>query len=355
VKRLLLLAVLGSGCGYVGEPLPPLLNIPSAVADLQAKQVGERIRIEFTIPPLTTEGQLFTDLERIELRVGPAGEEQFSVDAWAAEATALEGVQALENKVTFETPAKPWVGRSVIVGANLHARNGRFSGWSNLASLAVVAPVAPPSSVAASNVRQGVRLVWRGNAASYRILGRPPGGSVFAPLAEVSSSEWVDTATQYGKLYAYQIVALAKTPTGEAVSDASSAVQIVPEDRFPPEPPAGFSGVASTDTVELAWEPSPDAVTYTIYRAAEGSWERIGATTGVPAYSDKPPQPGVEYRYSVTASDAAGNESGKSQVTRVIAPPARRCHSQLDGKRSCAHVVLGLRHNPVTAGSDRRC
>ena len=321
MKRLLLLAVFCSGCGYVGEPLPPLLNIPSAATDLEARQVGDRIRIEFTIPPLTTEGQVFTDLERVELRIGTAGEGQFSVDAWAAGATVLEGVQAQDGTVVFEAPAAPWVGREVVVGANIHARNRRFSGWSNLASVSVVPPLGRPGSVAASNVEPGVRLSWSGNAPSYRVFRRGPGQSEFTAVAEVQAAEWVDTATEYGEAYSYRVTGLTKTPTGEAVSDPSSAVQIVPEDRFPPKPPSSVNAVASTSTIELAWEPSPGAVDYAVYRApAEGSWERTGSTAGVPSYSDKPPRSGEVYRYAVAARDAAGNESDKSEAVQVTAP-----------------------------------
>jgi hypothetical protein len=320
VKRLLLLAVLWSGCGYVGEPLPPLLNIPSAVTDLQARQVGDRIRIEFTIPPLTTEGEVFTGLDRVELRIGPSGEGPFSADAWAAGATVLEGVQAGNGRVVFDTPAAPWAGREVVVGANLHANNRRMSGWSNLAAVAVIQPLARPSSVAVSAVKEGVSLAWKGSAPGYRVFRQAPGESEFTRAADVAPAEWTDTATEYGKPYEYQVIAVAKTATGEAVSDPSSVVRVVPEDRFPPEPPAGLSAVASTSTVELAWEPSAGATAYTLYRAAEGEWERVGSTTGTPAHSDKPPRSGVAYRYAVTASDAAGNESAKSEAVQVTAP-----------------------------------
>lgn len=51
-----LLGCLGMlGCGYVGDPMPPALNIPMRVIDLNAEQVGARMKLRFTIPDLTTE------------------------------------------------------------------------------------------------------------------------------------------------------------------------------------------------------------------------------------------------------------------------------------------------------------
>jgi len=37
-----------TGCGYIGEPLPPALNIPSRVTDLRAVEFGDKILAEWT-------------------------------------------------------------------------------------------------------------------------------------------------------------------------------------------------------------------------------------------------------------------------------------------------------------------
>src|SRR5438067_1335818 len=55
-----LVALLATGCGYIGEPLPPLANIPARVNDLAAVQRGSRIFVQFTIPSHTTEGVRLT-------------------------------------------------------------------------------------------------------------------------------------------------------------------------------------------------------------------------------------------------------------------------------------------------------
>ena len=67
---LVALAALGAaGCGYIGEPLPPLANVPARVTDLAAMQRGSRIVVSFTVPRLTTEGMPLK-APALELRIG---------------------------------------------------------------------------------------------------------------------------------------------------------------------------------------------------------------------------------------------------------------------------------------------
>jgi hypothetical protein len=70
--RLLLFcgALFGAGCGYVGDPLPPLANVPGKIADLAAVQRGARLIVHFTPPAQTTEGFAIKTPLRLDLRVG---------------------------------------------------------------------------------------------------------------------------------------------------------------------------------------------------------------------------------------------------------------------------------------------
>src|SRR5512140_3622716 len=52
----LALCLVMAGCGAVGEPLPPLLDIPVASKGVTAVQRGEQIQIAWPPPTLTTEG-----------------------------------------------------------------------------------------------------------------------------------------------------------------------------------------------------------------------------------------------------------------------------------------------------------
>ena len=75
-----------AGCGYIGNPRPPALDIPSALIDLRAAEDGDRILMVFTIPILTTEGMPLKSLRSVDLYAGPyAGpaNSPFNAAAWA--------------------------------------------------------------------------------------------------------------------------------------------------------------------------------------------------------------------------------------------------------------------------------
>ena len=72
MRRILpaLAALAAAGCGYVGEPLPPLANIPGRVTDLTATQRGAHLIVQFTVPQLTTEGIAIKAPLQLDLRAG---------------------------------------------------------------------------------------------------------------------------------------------------------------------------------------------------------------------------------------------------------------------------------------------
>ncbi|MBI1787731.1 MAG: hypothetical protein HYR60_09305 [Acidobacteria bacterium] len=302
----LLLAALAGGCGYVGEPLPPLLNIPARVTDLSAVEHGAKIQIRFTTPKLTTEGMVLAKPARVELRLGPRGE-GFNPDAWAAAAQLVEGL---------EVDARPWVGKEIVIGVRVTSANGRTAGWSNFVEMRVIPPLATPVEVRAEGASQGVRVTWKAPAERYRVL-RSFGETESA--GEVEGREWIDTAAEYGKHYQYRVQAI----EGTAESEVSEAAGITLRDTFPPAVPAGLTVVAGTDSIELAWEPNAEAdlAGYRVYRApGEGGFELLGGIQENPAYSDRKAESGRRYRYAVSAVDRAGNESPRSAAVENTAP-----------------------------------
>src|SRR4051812_22779429 len=104
-------AVFLSGCGTVGEPLYPALNIPSRITDLTAVERGDRIDIDFTIPPLTTEGLALKEIGSVELRVGPIGDAPFNLNNWSGAAIRANVPTPLKTgPVHAESPARAFIG-----------------------------------------------------------------------------------------------------------------------------------------------------------------------------------------------------------------------------------------------------
>src|SRR5437868_5266756 len=124
VAAALLVAGWGVGCGYVGDPLPPLANVPSPVSDLAAIQRGSRIIVQFTVPQTTTEGHPIPPPLELDLRAGTS--EQFEENQWAASAKRIPSSAAGRGCETtgqeacptarYEIPSADWTAKEVILG-----------------------------------------------------------------------------------------------------------------------------------------------------------------------------------------------------------------------------------------------
>src|SRR5205807_1962265 len=113
-----------SGCGFVGEPLPPLLNIPRPVTDLAAVQRGSKIIVQFTLPQLTTEGVAIKPPVHWDLRMGEPGTGDFRTEDWAVRARSPGEAHVENGHVSYEIPAAPWIGKDVVLGVRVQGAKG---------------------------------------------------------------------------------------------------------------------------------------------------------------------------------------------------------------------------------------
>ena len=324
ILRFLLLlaaALFSSGCGYIGEPLPPALHIPERVTDLSASQQGARIVAQFTLPSHTTENLDITRSVRIELRVGSAGT-PLKTEAWEAAAKLLDDIPTDHPAVKYSLPGGEWIGRDVVIGVKIFSDKGRTAGWSNMVTLSVVEPLAAPVDLQVKAVADGVRITWSGSSPHYRIYRQAGQDASPLPIHEIDLQEFTDTSALYGTAYRYAVEAYRTGGDIHATSERSAEVEITPEDKFPPPVPTGLAAVVSTGSIELVWEPNTasDLAGYRIYRAAgAGPLEKLAEARETPSYSDAKIEPGKSYRYAVTAFDKAGNESAMSgPVTATV-------------------------------------
>ena len=320
MRKLLLVAatLLVGGCGYMGEPLPPLANVPGRVTDLSAVQRGSRIVAQFTVPRLTTEGMPLKE-PKLDLRAGLAAN-PFHEDEWANGATRVpEG--PIENGIArAEFLSSAWMGHDVILAVRVIGANGKLSGWSNFVVLPVVAPPDIPSNLHAEVTAMGIRLTWQARGTDFRVLRRA-GSDNFLPVATVQQPEWTDRDFEFGKSYSYTVLTIVKVDSArEAESEASAEISIVPEDRIPPAAPTGVHAGAAPNSIELSWDRSgePDLAGYRVYRSSSnGSVEKIAETSEVPSYSDRNVEHGRAYQYAITAVDRSGNEGPRSAAVQV--------------------------------------
>ena len=301
------------GCGYVGETLPPSLNLPTKIADLSASERGSKIVIQFTVPQKTTEGLVLKEPPELDLRIGPT----------LAEAKRLPDVPNGTPSVRYEAPAAEWSGKSVVIAVKAMNARGRDAGWSNLVTLSVVPPIAKPANLDVADVPGGLQLTWQSPAKAFRVYRREAGQSNWTALATVSATTFNDITTEYGKSYRYYVQALTDAGRQPAESDPSEEKEITPKDIFPPAIPTGLTAVASIKSIELVWDRNTetDLAGYRVYRAvAGGPFELYSDTRDSPSFSDSKVESGRLYRYAVSAVDKLNNESKQSAPAEAMAP-----------------------------------
>lgn len=291
-------AILLAGCGYVGDPLPPALNIPAKVTDVRVVQRGAKLHIEFTAPALTTEGLGVREFGEMELLAGT---------------TRLQAPLPEPGKlVEVDVGAAEYAGKETTVTVRFLSPRGRAGDWSDAAVIAVRSPLTPPVIEAASHP-EGIRVSWRAeDGVQYRITREE------AVAGTVSGGEFIDRDVSLGKTYTYRVQAFAD----KAESDVSAASAVTARDTFAPKPPAGLTVVAGVGSVELTWERNaePDMAGYRVYRAeGGGDFKVLADAVTAPAYSDRQVTAGVSYRYRVTALDRAGNEAPASAEVAITA------------------------------------
>ncbi|MBZ5672800.1 MAG: hypothetical protein LAP61_01000 [Acidobacteriia bacterium] len=301
-------AALLSGCGYVGPPLPPTLDIPVTITDFRAWEYGDNIEFVFTLPNKTTENLDLTSVRSIELR---AGEDP-------SQSKIITLPIAKPGPYTGRVPAQTWIGKTILLAVRATGPKGKASDWSNPSSLAVIPPLATPSVPKPQNVEQGVELTWTGSGPHYRIFRAEADGQP-QRLADSDSPRYLDETTVYGTRYQYLIQAIAGENQWSVLTDAA---QITPVDTFPPAVPEGLSAVPTPQSIELAWTRNTDMDFrgYNVFRSVDnGPFVMIAPLIEAPTYSDSKVEAGKKYRYEISAVDLTGNESARTAPVEAAA------------------------------------
>ncbi len=307
----LLLCAAMVGCGAVGEPLPPLLDIPQPVKNLVAAERGERVLLSWPPPVLTMEGVAIRPeklgpvrLYRAVVSGSRMGDAQKDFEAAATEVARFDpGVREYADPVN---PA--WVGQTAVYALRMSNRRGESAGFSNLAVVPVLqVPRAP--ELKARTTKPAVVLDWSAQPGNNYHVYRD--GQL---LATVSGGHYEDREFEFGREYRYLVRGLAEKDGFLAEGSDSNIVTVKPEDIFPPQAPQGLTALVVEEgqprAVELSWSPNNEAdlAGYNVYRGPQKLNHELLLS---PTFRDA--SPGPSPRYSVTAVDRRGNESAHSQ------------------------------------------
>ena len=182
--------------------------------------------------------------------------------------------------------------------------------------------------------------------------GRPLPREAIWLNANAQEGRTLDDTVSAGSPYRYTAVRRVLVTLGvrslEIRSDLSPPVDFTLKPTYPPPTPtdltaAGFQpsgtpGQSATFAVDLVWQPVSEAgVTaelaaplagYNIYRETLDAADHVIATRTrlnaaplpQPSFQDATAQPGARYRYSVSSTDAVGNESLAATVLLEPSP-----------------------------------
>ena len=189
-----------------------------------------------------------------------------------------------------------------------------------------------PTNLTVTPGSAGATLNWTastsGSPTSYSIFrGTATDGEAVTPVGTVSgtTTTFTDTGLTNGKTYFYNVAA----NNSVGVSPDTNEVSVSPGSATTvPPAPTGLSANPVNSEIDLTWNPSEGATSYSIYRGtapgAEGATP-VGTTT-TDSFNDTGLTNGTGYYYTVAASNAAGTsaktaETNTVPTAAVVAPP----------------------------------
>ncbi len=124
---------------------------------------------------------------------------------------------------------------------------------------------------------------------------------------------------KYATTYEYQVTAIDEAGNESAKSEAVSiTIEDAPADEEAPTVPSGLSIVESVVGYLISWNASADEFGVTGYKVYNG--DVVIAEVAETSYTLSDYEEGTTYDITVTAYDAAGNESAKSETESFTTP-----------------------------------
>ena len=348
------LALLTS-CAVPGAPMPPSLQLPRPVEDLNYARQGRRTVLAWTPPSQTTEhlGLKHSGATYICRSIGhyPVNSCEMVKRLTASDVTKLTDKKR-EQAVFEDVIPDNLISPTGFATYSIEAFNdrGRSAGLSNQVRVPLVPTLAPPQDLRVSVNAQGPLLEWTAASApaapgltyEYRIMRRLEGVPAFTTIEEMRADApgpkaFADRSFEWEKKYDYKIepvtvvTAQGASPV-EVPGDDSSVVTALAKDVFPPAQPSGvqavFSSVGQKAFIDLTWSPNTesDLAGYLVFRREEGS-QPVKITpqpVQAPSFRDADVRAGAKYFYSVVAVDLRGNQSHASEEASESVPADNR-------------------------------
>jgi hypothetical protein len=223
---------------------------------------------------------------------------------------------------------------------------GQAADFSNYATITPLFDLArPPANLQAAQRETEIIITWDrpavnengttpANVAAYNLYRREGDSLTKINPEPLLNPRFVDRNFQFGAGIQYVARSLSLPPGAANLSAAiesndSAPLAHTPKDTFPPAPPKPITIASINASVSLFWplNAEPDVAGYNVYRADDedappDKWIKLNPQLHKTAsFRDERVQVGKKYFYQITAVDAYGNESARSEaVSETVAP-----------------------------------
>jgi hypothetical protein len=370
-----LLITLGAclfGCASPDLPTARHAIVPVPVSDLSARQVGDIVVLNFTLPTTSTDLQPLADMPSVEIyrntpqgaAAAPKAGAKNKSTARLADTIPSETIEQYQKNGRVEFPDKLDAselakdsGTDLIYTVRTRVSRAKASADSNAVAMRVYPAPATVQDLRATLTETALVLDWSaaqeagtasaGQAAGFRIyraevdsttaeaaLFNPSQAKLIAPaelLAQTTAAEYRDTSFQFGHTYFYRVRGVAQFGAAIVESADSAPAVLTAKDIFPPAAPQGLEavGVPATNgtpaSIELTWtiNTEPDLAGYNVYRSEQAGMpgQKLNSELLlVPTFRDMSVVPGKSYFYRLRAVDQSGNESALSSTVEAQVP-----------------------------------
>lgn len=300
-------ALVPLSCAKVGDPLPPLYRQLPPVNNLRIVQTGATSVSLLFGPPAPETGEL----EILRSCGAP-----LEPDSKPYARVLREEFQSVPgSKMLRADDPAPISGRPCQYAVRFRAPGFEPSVSSNRVSTSPTAPPPVPVDLTVDVREHTIEVKWalpkstEASGLSFLVNGRHV----------TNAPNYVDRDFAFGEPRSYSVQTIAHLADPTVLSDSSEAVQVVPEDTFPPKAPANLRAVRIGTEVQLLWDAGvePDIAGYAVYRrSGSDPFVKIADLTSVNRFLDKAPPVGQVSYYEVTALDKRANESAHSNTVQ---------------------------------------
>jgi hypothetical protein len=362
------------GCGKKGPPLPPLVKLPVAPAEVTAARRAGTVDLQLTVPNANTDNTRPANVAHVDVYAytgpptvsdalvleqgtkvasiavkaprdpedtfDPDDPEQSEADVEPPEGTGLDQGAVARIQETLPAPdaaaASPTAAVRTYVSVAVTPK-GKRGPSSRRVSVPLTPPPPAPSNARATYSETAVTLTWEPSAAPQPEPSAPSpaprlGYNVYeiagpsqTPLTKAPTPDtmFADSRMTWGVRRCYGVRAVETVGALSVESGETAPVCVVLTDTFPPAAPKGLQAVAGEGVINLIWDANAesDLDGYVLLRGIAPAGE-LTPVTPAPihetAFQDHVPA-GARYVYAVTAVDKAGNVSEPSERTEETA------------------------------------